>query len=421
VVLRILLGRTDSRRCFTTLVLMTDSTVSPSPATRRRLAEFDVVRALTLIGVFTMNYIVEWNIVPLRRVAWPSLPERRWLLTVMNPWKGPLSTRFAATMAMLAGMGIALGAASVIARGDRAAITEQRWRLRRRGLLFVFIGVMFDAVWPGEILHYMGTYFVIAAWAITWSRLRLVMAAVVVMVVTAIERIAVFQYVGVVNPSWWGGSEDGGYGRAPVGTPRGYLSSVLSWGAHPILPWMSFVFIGMLLAKVLVLDAGFDGPSARIRLRLIAVGFGLLIAGYAIQTVGDHVLSARWKWIGSVQPGGFSGIAPFGLAMPAYVLAASGSSITAIVALSWLARRWARWLPVRMLAHAGQMTFTLYVLHGLIPWILIDYKFVGQNFGLVRSLLIAVVSWFVAVVAAAGYHRWRRIGPMEWLLRRIGG
>jgi uncharacterized protein len=408
-------------RGFTTLVGMTETTVSPPPGGRRRLAEYDVVRALTLIGVFTMNYIVEWNIVPLRRVAWPALPESHWLLTVMNPWKGPLSTRFAATMAMLAGMGIALGAAGAIARGDRAEITEQRWRLRRRGVLFILVGIMFDAVWPGEILHYMGTYFVIAAWAITWSRLRLLMAAVAVTLVTAVERVVVFQYVGVERPSWWGGSPEGGFGRVSVGTPRGYMSSVLSWGGHPILPWMSFVFVGMLLAKVLIVDPGAQGPSARLRIKIIAIGLGLLVAGYALQTLGDHALRPRWKWVGSVQPGGFGPIAPFGLAMPAYVLATCGSSIVAIAGLSWLARRWAGWLPVRVLARAGQMTFTIYLLHGVIPWFLIEYKHVGQNFGLVRSLAIAVGGWGLAVTVAAGYHRWRGIGPMEWLLRRIGG
>ncbi len=402
---------------------MTDSLASSTLEPRRRLAEYDVIRALTLIGVFTMNYVVEWNLEQLRRRGplWVGLPDRRWMLTLLNPWKGPLSTRFAATMAMLAGMGIALGAAGAVKRGVAIEITEQRWRLRRRGVLFILVGVMFDAVWPGEILHYMGTYFVIAAWAITWSRVRLLMAAVIVMLLTAVERIGVFQYVGPERPSWWGGSPEAGFGRVSVGTPRGYLSSVLSWGGHPALPWMSFVFAGMLLAKVLIIDQPTEGPSARLRIKIMAIGLALLVVGYGLQTVGDRVLSPRWRWVGSVQPGGFGGFVPFGLGMPTYVLATCGSSLIAIAGLSWLARRWARWLPVRGLARAGQMTFTIYLLHGLIPWFLIEYKYVGQNFGLVRSLSIAIGSWCAAVVLAALYHRWRGVGPMEWLLRRIGG
>ncbi len=401
------------------------TTVEPaqlvSQPKKPRMAEFDVVRALVLIGVFSMNYVVEWNLDNIRGVGWDGLDEPRWMLEVFDPWKGPLSTRFAATLTMLVGMGVAFGAAGVVRRGDPKEITEQRWRLRRRGVLFILIGVMFDPVWPGEILHYAGTFMIFAAWMITWPKRRLLIAAAGVMSLTAIQRVLVFRSIGPESASWWGGAPADGFGRVPVGTPRGYLSSVLSWGGHPVLPWLTFVIIGMLLAKVLVLDQPNGQASARLRVTLMGGAAAMVVFGYGLGFVGRGLLPQRWDWIASPQPGGFMRVTPFGLGMPAYVLSTTGIAVFAIVGLSWLARLFADWSPVRLLSHAGQMTFTIYLLHGLIPWALIAYVGVDQRHGLMQSFLIAIGSWLFAVVIAGPYHRWRNIGPMEWLLRRIGG
>jgi uncharacterized protein len=391
---------------------------------RLRLPEFDVVRALVLIGVFTMNYVVFWNVSNIRRTGWFGQPESRAVLKVFDPWTGPMSTRFAATMAMVAGMGVALGAAKAVRSGDREVIVEQRWRLRRRGVLFILIGVMFDAAWPANILLYMGTYFIFASFAIAWSRWQLVGSAVAVMVLTVIERILVFQFVKVeplTGSSWWAGSNTTSGGRVPTGTPRGYLSAIVSWGAHPVLPWMAFVLIGMFLAQELVTGADIGVPSARRRLTLIGIGVALVILGYGVSWIGRRWLDDRWRWLVSTNPGGFSRVPPFGLAMPAYVISTIGSSMVFIVGVSWMARRGARFLPVRVLARGGQMTFTLYLLHGLIPWFLTHYGFIVPGVRLYGCLAIAWGGWAVAIVLAALAHRQWKIGPMEWLLRRIGG
>jgi uncharacterized protein len=383
-----------------------------------RFAEFDVVRALVLIGVFTMNYVVVWNFDNVRGQGWAGLDEPKLLSKIFDPWTGPLSTRFAAAMTMLVGMGVAFGAARVVRSGDKVAITEQRWRLRRRGVLFILVGVMFDVVWPGEILHYVGTFLILAAWMITWSVKRLSVAALAVIAVTAAQRSLVFRFVTGDNGSWWGGTPADGFGRAPAGTPRGYLSSVLSWGGHPVLPWFAFVLVGMILARVLVIET--DGFSSRKWGSVL--GFGVLItaSGYLVSVVSQSLLPDRWDWAGSIHPGGFGRVPPYGLGMPAYALSTIGIAMTFIVGMAWIARLAGDSAPIRLLAHGGQMTFTIYILHGLIPWVLTDYNLVGQSFGLAASIGIAVGSWLIAVVVAGLIHQRKGIGPMEWLLRRMG-
>ena len=393
--------------------------VVPAVSGSPRVAEFDVVRAVALLGVFTMNYVVFWRVEQLRGLGWSDERAPGWLVTVLHPWSGPLSTRFAATLVTLVGMGIALGARSAVAGGDPARISGQRWRLRRRGVLFILVGVMFDAVWSGEILHYVGTYLILAAWMITWSTRRLVAAAFGVVAFTAALRVCVFVVVDERSFSWWNGVNARSARRFPVGTPQGYLSSVLSWGGHPVLPWLTFVIVGMLLARWLVPE-GVDHVSNRGRLRIVLGGVVLAGAGFAFAMIANVVVTDRWAWVASLDPVSLAG-SPFGLGMPAYVLSVAGTAVVAITLISWLARRWEGLLPVRVLARAGRVTFTIYVLHGLVPWALTVHGIVGQGHGLYASLAIAFGAWSCAVTVGALYQRWRRIGPLEWLLRRIGG
>jgi uncharacterized protein len=380
-----------------------------------RLAEFDVVRAVVLIGVFTMNYIVQWNVEELRRVPWSQIKTPSPLLRhFMDPWQGPLSTRFAATLSTLIGVGIVLLSARSVASGDAASIREDRWRLRRRGLLFVLAGIFFEVVWPGEILHFAGLFLIIGAWAIRWRPRSLMIAATAVMLFTAVQRILVFRSVEVDEQmSWWGG-RNLQTGIRSLGNPRGFLSNVLSWGGHPILPWMAFVFTGMAIAKL-------DLKSSKVKTQLVVAGLVSFAAGYGLRFVVSGLLSDKWKWVGSTEPGGFGRVSPFGKAMPAYVLTTTGSSTVFLISVLWIAQHFPRFLPIRVLARAGKVTFSIYVAHGVIPWLLADRHWVGQNFGLVRSIGIAFASWAVAIVIGAFMHRTFGTGPLEWLLRQVGG
>jgi uncharacterized protein len=380
-----------------------------------RLPEFDVVRAVVLIGVFMMNYIVQWNVEEIRRTqGWGRIDAPGWLRATMDPWTGPLATRFAATLTMLVGVGIVLLSAKSVASGDAVRIREDRWRLRRRGALFVLIGIFFDVVWPGEILHFAGLFLIFGAWVIRWRTPTLFLAAATVMVVTAVQRALVFANVGEEEVySWWGGFSSQ-TGQRSLGTPRGFLSNVLSWGGHPLLPWLCFVFVGMAIAKL-------DLRSAKVKTMLLGCGAAAVAAGYALRFIGERLLPDRWKWMASTEPGGFGRFSPFGKSMPAYVVATVGSSVFFLVLVLWIAQRFSNSLPIRVLARGGKVTFTIYVAHGVIPWLLADRKWVGQDFGLLRSMLIAVGSWFAAMVIGASIHRTFGYGPLEWLLRRFSG
>ena len=117
--------------------------------TRRRPGP-DVVRAVALIGVVVMNY---HGYLILR-----GAPRGEgWAHDLFDPWSGPLSTRFAATFVLVAGVGVTLMTRSAIGNEKRTRV--MRWRLAKRGLLLYVFGLFFDEIWNGTILTYYGALF----------------------------------------------------------------------------------------------------------------------------------------------------------------------------------------------------------------------------------------------------------------------
>lgn len=393
-----------------------DALLKPAapPAKSPRLAQFDAARAVVLLGVFTMNYVVNFNIALLRDSGWDGLDAPERLKKLMDTNTGPLSTRFAAALVTLVGMGITFLARSAVASKDPVAIDALRWRMRRRGALFILTGIFFDNVWPGTILHFTGTYLVLCSFVVTWRRRWWLVSAAIITALTVVQRSLLFQTTKTDKPntSWWGGFRY--QSRMPVGTVQGFISNVTTWGGHPILPWLAFVLVGMSLATL-------DWTNMRTYYRVSAVGFGFVGLGYLVRFLGRRVVSDEWKWAASIDPGAFQRQSPFGLGMPAYVIAAIGSSIAAIALFAGFAFRFPRFLPFRVLARAGRVTFSLYILHGLIPWALMAVDIEQRSHGLVESMVIALVAWFGAVCVGAIWQKYLHIGPMEWLLRKFGG
>jgi len=93
---------------------------------------------------------------------------------LFNPLTGPLTTRFAATFVLIAGIGVSLFTQRVRASNNRADIRHARIVLLRRGTLLYFLGYFVQWIWPGTILFYYGAYFIIAAAVFAWSTKRLI-------------------------------------------------------------------------------------------------------------------------------------------------------------------------------------------------------------------------------------------------------
>lgn len=347
-----------------------------------RLVAPDVLRSIALIGVCVMNYH-GYLILLGGDTSTDGFLER-----VLDPWYGPLATRFAAVFVTVAGIGVAL-----LARGSRT-ISEVRWTLVRRGVLLYAVGYFFNWVWNGSILVYYGAFFLVGAAVCTLrSRWLATLGVASAVAAAAIQWWALQQTSNGHNPQWllYGPGYD-------AHSPRDQLFATFVRGTHPLLPWLVFLCLGIVLGRMLPF-------TSRRRLALALSGAVLLGLGYTL----ENVLSVH-PTLRSTDPGSRS--------LP-YVAATIGSTLLAIVLIGSLAEHWATTPPVRALALSGRTTLTLYIGHALVFNLFVHVIGWPRPAGLGSSLIFAVGYWSVAIAAAVWWQRRVGIGPLEWVYRHF--
>ena len=319
------------------------------------------------------------------------------LAHVFDPWRGPLSTRFAAVFVAVAGMGVVLLTHRARSSGDRAQVSAVRWVLVRRGVLLFAFGFFLDWVWPGTILFFYGAFFLAASVLFTLRcRWLAIVGASAALGAAAIQWWAVDRAAHGHDTSWllWGDAET-------TRSPRDLLFDVAVRGTHPLLPWLIFLCLGMVLGRRLV-----DGRLTTIvRTQMAFAGVLAVAAGY--------LLRGMLPWDPTLRS-----TTPFDRGL-LYVLTTIGSTLVALAVIGPLARRYATTAPVRWLSTAGRTTLTLYVLHVLVFDLLVDHLEWVRPGGLGTSLAFAAAFWVAAVVAANVWSRFRPLGPLEWWYRRF--
>jgi len=345
----------------------------------------DVVRALAMAGVLMMNYHGYLIIRGAQR-------EGGAIYDLFDPWTGPLSTRFAATFVLTAGVGVTLMTNTSIGDADR--VNAMRWRLVRRGLLLYGGGLLFDFVWPGTILPFYGAMFVLAA-ALFTLRIRWI---VLIGATAALSGwlIRWWRYERSLDDHSTSWLTDPG-----PRSPRGLLFDVFVNGTHPLLPWLAFLCAGIVLGRLL--DTGWWRPVAA------AAGFTL----YAGAQLANSVTGGERTVI-------LLSDDPFERGL-AYTASALGTALVAFAAISWLADRFRTTPVVDALRRAGQMSLTIYVAHALAFNLAVDTIDIIEPRGIGTAMACTGVFWVAATTAAVIYqHRFGR-GPAERLYRLLTG
>lgn len=345
----------------------------------------DVTRALAMAGVITMNYHGYLIINGARR-------EGGWAYDLFDPWIGPLSTRFAATFVLVAGIGVTLLTSSSLS--DRSAIVDMRWKLIRRGLLLYGFGLLFDFVWNGTILPFYGAMLIIAAGLFT-LRIRWLLC---------IGAVAALAGWGL---HWWlyertlDGLATDFIDQPGTRSPKGLLVNTFVNGTHPLLPWLAFFCTGIVVGRLF--------SHAWWRPAVAAAGLVLFSAATFANSLGQGL---RGSIVLSNDP--FDrGIV--------YVASALGTALLVFTGISWVADRFVASRPIDVLRRAGQMSLTLYIAHALVFNLLVNQLDLIPPGGLQTALTMAAAYWLFATAGAVAYqHRYGR-GPSEQLYRRLAG
>ncbi len=363
-----------------------DTATLSERTTATRLAGPDVVRAVALIGVVVMNY---HGYLLLQAGGGIGATGTGWAAELFDPWTGPLSTRFAATFVLVAGVGVTLMTSSSIGTDRVGAL---RWRLVRRGLLLYVVGLTLDEIWSGTILPYYGAMFVLAAALFTLRSRWLVVIGALAAVAGWGIRMWSHQRARAGASTRWLTDPD-------AGSPAAHLFGVAVNGTHPLLPWLAFFCAGMLLGRVL--RSSWWRP--------VAIGSGLAL--FVVAAVVSSAATTSFQIV-------LLSTAPYDRGL-LYTASALGTALIAYGVVDWLAVRF----PVATdpLRRAGQMTLTLYLAHVLVFKLLVDWIDWIDPAGVDVAVTFALAFWVAGIAAAVAWQRRFGIGPLERVYRAVGG
>ena len=158
---------------------------------------------------------------------------------------GALEGRAAATFVVLAGVGLGLACLKDINRAT--AVT-----LRRAVFLFV-VGLVNALVFEADIIHYYAFHFLVGVSLLPLSN-RFVLLGIVMVKLVFCCMTLLLDY----NQGWnW---ENLTY--SDFWTPAGFVRNFFFNGWHPMLPWVGFLFYGIMLSRMSLARQQF-GPDGR--------------------------------------------------------------------------------------------------------------------------------------------------------------
>ena len=362
-----------------------------------RIPSLDLTRAIALVGVVMMNYHSYLNKDKAFYPPRPSFAEQ-----IFNPLSGILTTRFAATFVLVAGMSIALLVQSAMQSGNAELIRSAQMKLARRGLFLYALGAAVQWIWPGTILFYYGAFLLISAVMCTWSNRSLVAVAVASTAVsTGLSAWRGYQLFEGNFTQW--------LSPAP-NSPRNLLIRTFFDYTHPVFPWIAFICAGIILGRNL-------DRLAQLRTRIMLWSGVLLFATFLIRTF--------------VMPDSLSSQSDYALQRALstnnhehsvlHVTSSLAVALIAFCAISLVTDSRATSRAVAFFARTGQMTLSIYLAHVLVFNLVVNWLNWIRPTGLDTALVLSLAFYTVAVPASSLYFRRFGIGPCERVYRAFGG
>lgn len=362
-----------------------------------RNPSLDVTRTIALFGVVVMNYHAYLNKEKAFYPQDPSFAER-----VFNPVSGILTTRFAATFVLVAGIGIALLMNSALRSEDPRLIRNSRMKLARRGLFLLAIGALIQWIWPGTILFYYGVYFLIASIICTWKTRNLVLVSLISIAVST-------------SVSAWRASEffDGNFTQwlspAP-NSPRNLLIRTFLDYTHPVFPWITFICAGIVLGRNLE-------NLSHLRSRIVlASGLSLAAAIFARTLLTPESITTKTNYVlqrvlstNNVDHSVLHVVSTLAVALIAFCL------------VSWAIDSRQSHPVTQFMARTGQMTLSIYLVHVFVFNFVVHWMNWVRPTGLDTALILSTIFYLIAVPISAGWIKAFGTGPIERVYRAFGG
>lgn len=336
-----------------------------------RLEGLDLARCIALVGMVLVNFRLAMGV---------EQTQASWIGAFYEAIQG----RSAATFVVLAGMGFSIGMRKLDFR-DAFHLSV------RRGFFLIIVGIMNYMIFPADIIHYYGVYFLVAALLLTQSSRKLL-----AWMLGIVFSFPVLCFLIDYSLGWnWQTLE-----YTDFWTLSGFFRNLFFNGWHPVLPWVAFLLWGMWLAQT-------DLQKTRVQIGMVVGGLICAVATHAASKIGI----ALWP---SYQ--GMLGVSPLP-PMPLYIFASAGIATTLIGVCILLMQKWGRVVVLRALLPAGRMTLTLYIAHIILGMGTLEAVGWLQGQSLAQVTYAALTYSLIAILFAWCWTRYFQHGPLEWLMR----
>lgn len=340
----------------------------------QRLDGLDVARLFAFIGMVVVNFNLVMGL-PVLTGEWPQ-----------NLIIG-LEGRAAASFVVLAGVGLGLSTQGVAAYATL---------FKRAAFLFV-IGMINMLIFPADIIHYYAAYFVLAAFLLPRSG-KALWLLILVINLAFLFGLLFFNY----DAGWdWAN-----YGYVDFWTATGFVRNLVFNGWHPILPWVSFLALGIWLSRL-------DLQRRSVQFVLLAGGAAL----YGAVHLGAPALQNKFADPELQLLLGTSPVPP----TPLYMLAGASGAAMLIGACLLITPLLARLKVLAFMVPAGRQTLTLYMAHIVVGMGVLELFGLLENQSAkwvwCAALLFCALAIGFAYLWAQRYKR----GPLESLMRKICG
>ena len=355
---------------------------------KKRIIGIDVARALAVVGMIIVNFKV-------------VLGENgnNWVKAFADLFYG----KAAATFVVLAGIGLALMTNSAIKNEDKAKLKSARLRILKRALFLFIIGLSYIWIWPADILHFYGVYMLLTVFLLHRSpRLILIATAGLIFVYPLL-------FLWLDYGAAWNFST---FEYADFWTVEGFFRNLFFNGFHPVIPWTAFMLFGLWYGRQNLYDDAFLKKSlwlsagSFILIQIASLGAIQLFSG------GDEAMAKSLDFIIGTGP-----MPP----LPVYMLNGISISVAVIAACILIAKRWEGNKMIDILNKTGQLALTFYVAHVILGMGLVE-DFGGAEFGAYSiefSVGYALVFSLLCMLFAEIWLRYKKSGPLEWMMRKL--
>lgn len=355
----------------------------------KRIDGIDLARAIAIIGMIIVNF----------KVAFNAIKGNQLLVKTMNNFDG----KAAALFIILAGVGLSLMTNSARIGKNREKMKKAKATLLKRALFLFVVGLLYFPLWPADILHYYGFFIFFGVLVIT-ARSWFLWLSSGFLVILYVGLLFIFDY----ETSWdWKYLE-----YLDFWTINGFLRNLVFNGFHPLIPWLSFLFIGIWLGRKDLYDAIF-------RKRTLIISSIIFISSIILSKITINVMLdtlVGWPLEDIESLFGTSPMPP----MPYYIISSSSLAISVIILCIYISERFKESVIITSLIRFGKLALTMYLAHVIIGMGVV-MAFTGEQvtwqieYSLIHSLLFSLL----AIVFSHFWLRKREVGPLEFIMRKL--